>query len=65
MPAEVNPSIPDVAIVAEETSAREANKMLREGWRLLLVVAASDGAGGYPVYVLGKTAPGGSAETRS
>ena len=44
----------DVLHVAEETSAREANKMLREGWVLLVVVAANDGAGGYPVYVLGK-----------
>lgn len=48
------PSYPDVQHVAQETSTREANKMLREGWVLLLVVAAHDGAGGYPVYVLGK-----------
>ena len=48
---------PDVEAVAEETSAREANRMLRAGWRLLAVVAAHDTAGGYPVYVLGKPEP--------
>ena len=52
------PPLLDVSHVAEETSAREVNKMLREGWLLLLVVAAHDGAGGYPVYVLGKCLPG-------
>ena len=58
MPAETKiqcaPSLPDVTHVAEETSAREVNKMLRDGWLLLLVLAAHDGAGSYPVYVLGK-----------
>lgn len=50
------PFLPDVAHVAEETSVREVNVMLREGWKLLLVVAAHDGAGGYPLFVRGKTA---------
>ena len=49
------PLLPDVARVAEETSAREVNAMLAQGWRLLLVVAAHVGAGGYPVYVLGRS----------
>ena len=44
----------DIETVAEETSSREANAMLRAGWRLLLVLAAHDGAGSYPVYVLGR-----------
>ena len=48
------PFLPDVTHVTEETSAREANAMLRQGWKLLLVLAAHDGAGSYPVYVLGK-----------
>ena len=47
-------SFPDFTHVAEETSAREVNAMLRQGWKLLLVLAAHDGAGSYPVYVLGK-----------
>ncbi len=48
------PPCPDVEHVAEETSAREVNRMLAHGWRLLLVVAVADGGGGYPCYVLGK-----------
>ena len=48
------PPFPDVEAVAEETSARETNRMLRAGWRLLQVIHAHDGAGGYPVYVLGR-----------
>lgn len=54
MPTEAIPPFPDVIHVAEETSAREVNKMLREGWLLLLVVAIYDGAGGYPCFILGK-----------
>lgn len=52
--AKALPPCPDVEHVAEETSAREVNKMLRDGWRLLLVVNVADGRGGYPCYVLGK-----------
>ena len=48
------PPFPDLEAVAEETSAREVNAMLRAGWRLLAVIAAHDGCGGYPVYVVGK-----------
>ena len=44
----------DVEAVAEETSARETNRMLGSGWCLLQVIHAHDGAGGYPVYVVGK-----------
>ena len=45
---------PDVEAGAEETSAREINRMLRAGWRLLQVIHAHDG-GGYPVYMVGKS----------
>ena len=44
----------DVEAVAEETSAHEANRMLQSGWRLLQVIHAQDGGGGYPAYVVGK-----------
>ena len=51
MPTETVPPSPDVEAVAEETSARKVNTMLRAGWRLLAVIHAHDGCGGYPVYV--------------
>ena len=54
MPTKTVPPFPDVEAVTEETSAREVNTMLRAGWRLLLVVHAHDGCGGYPVYVVGR-----------
>ena len=54
MPTKTSQPIPDVEAVAEETSAREVNTMLRAGWRLLAVIHAHDGAGGYPVYVVGR-----------
>ena len=53
LPASVVP-LPDVEAVAEETSARETNWMLRDGWRLLQIIHAHDGAGGYPMYVVGR-----------
>lgn len=46
--------VPDVDTVAEETSARDANRMLRAGWRLLQVIHARDEAGNYPIYVIGR-----------
>ena len=54
---------PDIERVAEETSGREANIMLRDGWLLLHVIAVSDASVGgcYPCYVLGK--PRASANT--
>ena len=52
--AKAVPVLPDVAHVAEETSAREVNRMLAQGWKLLLVVAVADGAGSYLCYVLGR-----------
>ena len=54
MPNKPVPHIPDVEAVSEETSAREVNTMLRTGWRLLVVIHAHDGTGGYPVYVVGR-----------
>ena len=54
MPTATDLPFPDMEAVAEETSAREVNTMLRAGWRLLVVVAAHDGAGGYPIYIVGK-----------
>ena len=54
MPAKIIPPLPDCEAVAEETSAREVNTMLRAGWRLLAVIHAHDGCGGYPVYVVGR-----------
>lgn len=52
--AKLLPPAPDVEHVCEETSAREVNRLLAQGWRLLLVVNVSDGCGGYPCYVMGK-----------
>ena len=54
LPASVPWPLPDVEAGAEETSARETNRMLREGWRLLQVIHAHDAGGGYPVYVVGR-----------
>ena len=56
--AKATSALPDVAHVAEETSAREVNRMLAHGWQLLLVVAASDGQGTYPVYIMGQPRQG-------
>ena len=54
MPETIIPPLPDIEAVAEETSGREVNKMLRSGWRLLLVTANCDSGGSYPCYILGK-----------
>lgn len=44
--------------IVTETEPREVNRLLKDGFLLLLVTPSPDGVGGfYAVYILGKQAP--------
>ena len=60
MPTKIIPLLLECEAVAEETSAREVNTMLRAGSRLLPVINARARAGGSPVYIVARPRAGSS-----
>lgn len=49
----------EVDVIKEVTGVKEVNEALNDGWRIVAVVAATEGSSGdllVPCYVLGKKA---------